>query len=747
MKIALAGNPNSGKTTLFNGLTGSTAHVGNYPGVTVEKREGVYKSGGERITIVDLPGIYSLSPYSPEEVVSRNVILNESPDVIVNIVDATNLERNLYLTTQLLETDLPVVIALNMIDAAEKAGITIDAEVLSRNLCVPVIKISALKKTGIKELMNIASAAGGAKRTARSPIADSYLKEIYCVAETEYKNAGVAHPLFHAVKAVESDEVEVNEHPETAEKLAELKEKIDNEFDGDFEGMVADLRYKYIGSFMGSVLSGKRKNREKLSRSDEADKILTHRIWGIPIFLVIMFAVFHLTFGEDLLFLGAMGAIPEVEEAGIVQDIFGNGAIASPGVILQNLMTLGTDSLTELIAGAMPEGTWYTGLVVDGLCAGLFSVLSFIPQILLLFLFLSLLEDTGYMARVAFIMDRAFRKFGLSGKAFMPLLMCFGCAVPGIMATRTLENEKERRMAIILAPFFSCGAKLPIWGAFAAVLFGGAHADLIVFMMYFIGIAVAVLSAILLRKTALKGETAPFIMELPAYHLPQFKNTMLHLWEKLKHYVVRAATIIAGSIVVIWFLTNFGFAFWQGMVEQGDSILGRIAKVFAWLFVPLGFGMGENGWMFVVAAFSGLIAKEMVVATLGTFAGIDDALDIETGELASTAFGTLVASMAGGFPAAIAFMAFNLLSVPCMAAVAAASGEFRSKKKLWFAVGYWMATAYVVSAILFVSLYFAWVGITLLCLIGALIIFLIVRAILKHVKAKSRDNGAQGESL
>lgn len=319
----------------------------------------------------------------------------------------------------------------------------------------------------------------------------------------------------------------------------------------------------------------------------------------------------------------------------------------------------------------------------------------------------------------------------------MPLLMCFGCAVPGIMATRTLENEKERRMAIILAPFFSCGAKLPIWGAFAAVLFNGSHGDLIVFSMYFLGIAVAVLSAVLLKKTALKGAAAPFIMELPAYHLPQFKNTMLHLWEKLKHYIVRAATIIAGSIVVIWFLTNFDFDFWNGMVDQGDSILGRIAKVFSWLFVPLGFGMGENGWMFVVAAFTGLIAKEMVVATLGTFAGVDDALDIETGELASTAFGSFIASMAGGYPAALAFMAFNLLSVPCMAAVGAASGEFRSKKKLWFAIGYWMATAYIVSALIFVCFYFPWVGITFLCLIAALIIFLSVKSIVKRKNART----------
>lgn len=737
MKIALAGNPNSGKTTLFNLLTSSTAHVGNYPGVTVEKREGTYKSGGEKITVVDLPGIYSLSPYSPEETVSRNVLLFDAPDAIINVVDSTNLERNLYLTTQLLETETPVVVALNMTDAAEKQGLSIDIETLSRNLGVTVLPISALKKTGIKELMSAARLAAGKKRTPYSPLENSYLKDIFDAAKSEYSQTKANEICFRAVKAVEGDEEEAKQYPLVAEKIAPLKEKVTNEFDGDFEGMVADIRYKYIGGFMGSVLSGRKKSAHTLTKSDKADRVLTHRIFGIPIFLVIMFAVFHLTFGEDLLYLGAMGAIPETSNPTIFNDIFGNGAINSPGVILQSLVVLGTDTLTELISGAMPEGTWYTGLVVDGLCGGLFSVLSFIPQILLLFLFLSILEDTGYMARVAFIMDRAFRRFGLSGKAFMPLLMCFGCAVPGIMATRTLENEKERRMAILLAPFFSCGAKLPIWGAFAAVLFGGAHGDLIVFSMYFLGIAVAVLSAILLKKTALKGETAPFIMELPAYHFPSFKHTMLHLLEKLKHYIFRAATIIAGSIVVIWFLTNFDFDFWNGLVSHGDSILGKIAKVFSWLFVPLGFGMGENGWMFVVAAFSGLIAKEMVVATLGTFAGVDDALDIDTGELASTAFGSLVASMAGGWPAAVAFMAFNLLSVPCMAAVAAASGEFGSKKKLWFAIGYWMATAYVVSALLFVCLRYAAAGITFLCLVAAAVAFFAAKAIIKRKKASS----------
>lgn len=737
MKIALAGNPNCGKTTLFNALTGATAHVGNYPGVTVEKRDGVYKKGDVKVGITDLPGIYSLSPYSPEEVVARNELLSEGIDVIVNVVDSTNLERNLYLTSQLLETHLPVVVALNMTDAAEKQGIKINAANLQSTLGVPVIQISALKKTGLKELIDEAAKAAKKERTPYSYLADSYLSEVLEAAKEHFDKQNKRDSLFLAVKAVEGDEL-VAADTELTEKLAPLKAKIVNDFEGDFEGMVADLRYSYISTFINKVIA-KKKSREKLNKSDKADKVLTHRIWGLPIFAAIMFLVFHLTFSEDLFFLGAMGLIPEAEEETFFNAIFGNGAINSPGVILQSLVTSGTDALSELIAGAMPEGAWYTALVVDALCGGVFSVLSFIPQILVLFLFLSILEDTGYMARIAFILDRAFRRFGLSGKSFLPLLSCFGCAVPGIMATRTLENEKERRMTIILAPFFSCGAKLPIWGAFAAVLFGGAHADLIVFSMYFLGIAVAVLSAILLKKTAMRGETSPFIMELPAYHMPQFSSTVLKLWEKLKHYLFRAATIIAGSTVVIWFLTNFGFAFWNGMVDSGDSILGVIARGVQWLFVPLGFGLGENGWMFVVAAISGLIAKEMVVSTMGTLAGMeDDALDFESSDLIGTGFGALVTGMAGGWPAAIAFMAFNLLSVPCMAAVAAASGEFQSKKKLWFAIGYWMATAYVVSAILFVSLYFPVVGIILLSLIAAAIVFFIARYIVRRCRKSAK---------
>ncbi|MDR3319318.1 MAG: ferrous iron transporter B [Clostridiales bacterium] len=718
MRFVLAGNPNSGKTTLFNALTGSTAHVGNYPGVTVEKREGRHKFGGERITIVDLPGIYSLSPYSPEEVVSRNVILDEKPDAIINIVDATNLERNLYLTTQLSEIDAPLIVALNMTDLLERDGIKLDYEELSKALRAKVVPVSALKKQGLKAL--IEEAVLETKRNERkpfSPLEGTYLDGLLKKADTMYKESRADNALFHAVKAIEGDSVEVAARGEAAAALEPDKKLIKNDFDGDFEGMVADLRYKYIDGFIKKVTGGRRKTHQ-MTRSDKVDRVLTHRIWGIPIFLLIMLTVFHLTFGEDLLYLGAMGLIPEAADETFLHAIFGNGAINSPGVILFNLVDGGTGSLTELLAGVMPEGTWYTGLVIDGLGGGVFAVLSFIPQIMVLFLFLSILEDTGYMARVAFIMDRAFRRFGLSGKALVPLITCFGCAVPGVMATRTLENEKERKMTILLAPFFSCGAKLPIWAMFGGLLYAGQYGDLVVFGMYIIGIAVAVASAVILKLTALKGETPPFIMELPSYHSPQFTSTALKLWQRLKHYVFRAATIIAGAVVVIWFLSSFGFDFWNGIVDIGDSMLGIISKVLRWLFVPLGFAMGENGWMFVVAALTGLIAKEMVVATMGVLAGISgDALELEGGELQESAIGLLVASMVGGAPAAWAYMAFNLLSVPCMAAVGAAAGELKNKKAFWFSIGYWMATAYIGAAVIYWVGTYWWIGL----IIGALL--------------------------
>ena len=728
MKFCLAGNPNSGKTTLFNSLTGSTAHVGNWPGVTVDKREGVYKKLPERVHIVDLPGIYSLSPYTPEEVVSRNYILEEHPDVIINIVDATNLERNLYLTTQLIETDIPVVIALNMMDVVEKNGDKIDKKALESLMGVPVVEISALKNKNVAALMKTAYETAGKGKGGRSVIEQSgVLGGVYKEIVGLYGDAGCGDKVFHAVKMLEADELETAKFPEIAKKAAGLKSKINAKaFDDDFEAMVADARYRFLTQHISSVIS--RAAREENTRSDRADRVLTHRIWGIPLFLLIIFAVFHITFAEDFLFLNGLFGV-SVTDPGWINFFSGMGyegmleeaaggvvsmAVPSVGVWLQSWMGWLTGSVIDVVSGWMSASpAWLSGLVCDGLLSGLDAIFSFLPQILLLFLFLSILEDSGYMARVAFIMDRAFRKFGLSGKAFMPLLMCFGCGVPGVMATKTLENEKERRMTMMIAPFFSCGAKLPIWLAFAGVLFAGQYGDLVVFSVYLIGIVVAIVAAIILRFTVFKGETPPFIMELPSYHLPQFKNLMAHLWEKLKHFIIKAGTIIAASIVVIWFLSNFDFAFWNGMVDNIEySMLGRIGNVIKYLFYPLGFAMGADGWKFVVASLTGLLAKEEVVATLEVLSG-----------------GLGLEALLGGMTVAGAysFMLFNLLAVPCMAMVAAVYGEMGSGKRTWGAIGFWLLTAYVVSMVTYWSVSYWWIGVIILVAIVAALTVLYIR--------------------
>ena len=719
IKFALAGNPNCGKTTLFNALTGSTAHVGNWPGVTVDKKEGVYKKCAEPIEILDLPGIYSLSPYTPEEVIARNYILDEKPDLVINIVDATNLERNLYLTTQLMEIEVPVVVALNMMDAVEKAGDKVSAKALEDELAVPVVEISALKGKGIKELMDRAYAASKRRREAVSVLGNSKLAGAIGEVKALLYGGGVKDPLFHAIKLVESDELEVKAHPEAYKLVEEYKTQIkDDVFGDDFEAIVADERYKYISKHFAKAFVRKNGEAVKLTKSDKADKVLTHRIWGIPIFAVIMFLVFHLTFSEDFLYLGAAGALPEnwVTLAGTWgEGIFGSSdGISSPGVILFNLLDTITASISDAIAGAMESTTsaWAQGLVVDGIFGGLFAVLSFLPQILVLFMFFSILEDSGYMARVAFILDRIFRRFGLSGRAFMPMIMGFGCSIPAMINTRTLADDNERMATIRVIPFFSCGAKLPILVAIAGGIvqfFGVGNSDAITYGMYILGIAVAIIAVIVMRNTTMRGDTPPFIMELPAYHAPQAKALGIHLWDKTKHFVKKAFTIILASTILIWFLLHFSWN-WSYLPdeEMGSSILAGIGQLIQPLFTPLGFGsqLGAYGWVFVVAAVMGLIAKENVIAGFGTMAAVimaatGGAYDAEADAEGITAAAIMIEQTGITIPALISFIAFNMTTIPCFAAVATAKAELGSKKNFRNTLIFWLITSYIVGTVVY----------------------------------------------
>ena len=719
IRVALAGNPNCGKTMLFNALTGATAHVGNWPGVTVDKREGTCKKGSEPFTVVDLPGIYSLSPYTPEEVIARNYILDEKPDLVINIVDATNLERNLYLTTQLMEIEVPVVVALNMMDAVEKAGDKVSAQALEDELAVPVVEISALKGKGIKELMDKAYAASKRKRDAVSVLGGSKLAGAISEVKALLYGGGVKDPLFHAIKLVESDELEVKAHPEAYKLVEEYKTQIkDDVFGDDFEAIVADERYKYISKHFAKAFVRKNGEAVKLSKSDKADRVLTHRIWGIPIFAVIMFLVFHLTFSEDFLYLGAAGALPEnwVTLAGTWgEGIFGSSdGISSPGVILFNLLDTITASISDAIAGAMESTTsaWAQGLVVDGIFGGLFAVLSFLPQILVLFMFFSILEDSGYMARVAFILDRIFRRFGLSGRAFMPMIMGFGCSIPAMINTRTLADDKEGMATIRVIPFFSCGAKLPILVAIAGGIvqfFGVGNSDAITYGMYILGIAVAIIAVIVMRNTTMRGDTPPFIMELPAYHAPQAKALGIHLWDKTKHFVKKAFTIILASTILIWFLLHFSWN-WSYLPdeEMGSSILAGIGQLIQPLFTPLGFGsqLGAYGWVFVVAAVMGLIAKENVIAGFGTMAAVimaatGGAYDAEADAEGITAAAIMIEQTGITIPALISFIAFNITTIPCFAAVATAKAELGSKKNFRNTLIFWLITSYIVGTVVY----------------------------------------------
>ena len=821
-RFALAGNPNCGKTTLFNSLTGSTAHVGNWPGVTVDKRDGVYKRLPEQVAIVDLPGIYSLSPYTPEEVIARNYILDEKPDCVINIVDATNLERNLYLTTQIMEIDVPMVVALNMMDAVEKVGDKIDEKELEKRLGVPVVKISALKETGLKELMEKAYKVSRTPREGITVLGDTDVAHLIGDVKIALKGQNVENPLFHAIKLVENDEIEVGMHKETLPMIEEFKKTFKNDtFGADFEALVADARYKYISKNFAPVIQRKNKEKVKMTASDKADKVLTHKIWGIPIFLVVLFLIFHLTFSENLFFLNGFNdsqawmpslaeneAFLEKDENGNIvyeKDDDGNyildyyiddegdyvttrpeeegdweqdengywgqkipvytygarwlatiydGTLYSPGVVINNIWN---DMIVGDLFGLVKTGVesigmadWATGLINDGIIEGLAAVLSFLPPILVLFLFFSILEDSGYMARIAFILDRMFRKFGLSGRAFLPMIMGFGCSVPAMINTRTLADEKERTATVRVIPFFSCGAKLPILTAVAGALVMGTgiSADLITYSMYLLGIITAIVSVLLMRSTSLKGETPPFIMELPSYHMPQFKNLMAHLWDKTKHFVKKAFTIILASTIVIWVLTHFDFA-WHLLADEeiNNSILASVSKLVQPLFTPLGFGsqLGEYGWVFVLAAVSGLIAKENVIATFGTLGAcllaIAESGDASlAGDIANKLAMCNVSAEAGIgavkamiiatniTPAAlISFIAFNMTTIPCFAAVATAKAELQNKNRYKWTLLFWLATSYIVAALVYTICTWWWTAFIWAVFAAAVVTVIVMR--------------------
>ncbi len=752
-QFALAGNPNCGKTTLFNLLTGSTAYVGNWPGVTVDKKVGTYKKGSEPVQIVDLPGIYSLSPYTPEEVISRNFILDEKPACVINIVDATNLERNLYLTTQIMEIDVPMVIALNMMDEVEKSGDVIDAKLLEEKIGLPVVAISALKGTGIRELMDRAIAVSKKPREGVTVLKDSPIAHLVQDVNIALRAQGVEAPLFHAVKLSEMDEIETKMHPELVKMVDEFKATFqDDVFGTDLEAVVADARYKYISANYSTAYKKKNAKGEKLTRSDRADKVLTHRIWGIPIFIVILFAIFHLTFSEDLFYISAIaGGLPTLEDLGMDMDngavtllaCFYDGAVFSPGIILTNLLNWVLEwinVLAEMACAGAPA--WVGSFVVDGVLGGVFAVLGFIPQILTLFLFFSILEDSGYMARIAFILDRIFRRFGLSGRAFMPMVMGFGCSLPAMINTRTLADDKERTSTVRVIPFFSCGAKLPILTAVAGAIVASAgvgNADVITMCMYILGICTAIVTVILMRSTTMRGEVPPFIMELPAYHAPRFSSLMIHLWDKTKHYIKKAFTIILASTIVIWFFSSFSFH-WEFLIEtrvidgeeitanfrMDESILGGLGMLIQPLFTPLGFGsqIGTNGWVFAVAAITGLVAKENVIATFGTLASTIAGGYIATEEGISEV-AAMIQNTTIGVPALIAFIAFNMLTIPCFAACATAKAELPKGKFRWTLL-FWLATSYIVSMMIYLIGEWWWTCFIFAVLIAAAIAAIVI---------------------
>ena len=670
IKIALAGNPNCGKTTMFNALTGANQYVGNWPGVTVEKKEGKLKSKKtkEEVIVTDLPGIYSMSPYTLEEVVSRDYVLKENPDVIIDLVDATNIERNLYLTTQLIETGVPVVIALNMADLLAKRGIKIDVKRLSMLLDCPIIETSALKGEGLDKLID--EAVKVAKKSEIDLPKDIFSAELEgSVAEVKSvlpSSVSEEKKRWYAVKFLENDSkvVESMKLSGAAAQTVEAQRRaLEKKHDDDMESIVTDERYKFIQKIVSTTVQ---KGKEKLTTSDKIDRIVTNRFLGIPIFMLVMWIVYYVS----------------VTTVGTFVTDWTND------VFVVAIQDAATSALSAIGAGDM-----VMGLVVDGIIGGLGAVLGFVPQMAILFLFLSVLEDCGYMVRIAFVMDRVFRHFGLSGKSFIPLLISSGCGIPGIMASKTIEQDNDRRLTIMTATFIPCGAKLPVIALMGGVISGEVagyqESSFIAPLMYFIGIVAVLVAAIILKKTKpFSGKPAPFVMELPQYHIPQAKTVLLHVWERLKGFIIKAGTILFLACVVMWFLGGFGFVDGSfGMVEDSaDSLMAMIGGVIAPLFAPLGFGE----WQPVAASISGFTAKEAIVSTMGVLANVsgdtEDAVNVAAG-------------VASWFPSSIAaftFLMFNLLDSPCLAAIATMAQQMQSRKWFWFAILFQNIFAYIV---------------------------------------------------
>ena len=712
IKIALAGNPNCGKTTLFNALTGANQYVGNWPGVTVEKKEGRLK-GHKDVVIQDLPGIYSLSPYTLEEVVSRNYLVKEKPDAILNIVDGTNIERNLYLTTQLIELGLPVVVAVNMMDLVRKNGDQIDAQKLGEALGCEVVEISALRGEGGMEAAQKAVAAARAGKTGELPhvFTGSVEHAIAHIEESIEHKVDRQYLRWYAIKIFERDEKVLEELALDSDLATHLEEDIadcEKELDDDAESIITNQRYAYIGGVVGRAVK-KKAPHGSLTVSDKIDRVVTNRILALPIFAVVMFAIYAVAMGGYPFSIGTMGT----DWANDV--LFGTWV---PGLFDSVLGALG-----------VAEGTWLYGLIQDGIVAGVGAVLGFVPQILVLCFLLALLEDVGYMARIAFVMDRIFRRFGLSGKSFIPLLVATGCGVPGILATRTIEQDRDRKMTIMTTGFIPCGAKLPIIGLFAGAIFG--NSAWVSVSAFFIGIAAVVLSGIMLKKfKAFAGEPAPFVMELPAYHAPSFLNALRSMWERGWAFIKRAGTVILISSIVLWFLQGYGFVdgVFQAVEDNNHSLLAAIGNAVAWIFYPLGW-MGDMAWKATVATFTGLIAKEEVVNTFGVlynYAGEVDLMDD------SSPIWPLVAADFNAFTT-YSFMIFNLLCAPCFAAMGAIKREMNNWKWTLGAIGYMCGFAYVAAMIVYqiggliggVATFSIWTVVAIVALLA--LVYLLIR--------------------